>query len=164
MAATGATAIGPSGSTPAPLKQSIAEVAEASRAKWGSGPLQNISLELLGIAPWNRGRLGVSPYHVFDVVVSVREDGLSRQRYREVCVIRVPDSELEAFRNFNREVLAACPDLPPFSSKMRYACLTKHLGQPCLTCDFVSINLCEFRCCLCTVSYTHLTLPTKRIV
>ena len=73
--------------------------------------MQNVDLELLGIAPWNRGRLGVSPFHVADVAASVRADGLSRVRYREVVAIRVPEAEIEDFRSFNKDVLAACPDL-----------------------------------------------------
>lgn len=135
--ATAAAAAAPSASSVCGVsgnlnKAQIAAVADACRSKWGAGPLQNISLDLLGIAPWNRGRLGVSVYHVFDVVASVKEDGLSRQRYRDVCVIRVPDCELDNFLKFNKDVLAACPDLPPFSPKMRYACLTKHLGRSLL--------------------------------
>jgi len=112
-----------------PPGQSIAEVAEAARVKWGSGSLQNISLDMLGIAPWNRGRLGVSYYHVQDIVSSISEDGLSRQRYRDVTVTRVPPSELDAFKTFNKDVLAACPDLPPFSEQMQFACMTKRLGH-----------------------------------
>ena len=110
-------------------KQQIAEVAENARTKFSSGPLQNISLKLLGMAPWNRGRLGVSKFHVIDIKNSIDEDGLSRQRYRDVVVIRVPDDQLRVFLKFNEEVLAACPELPPFENTMRYACLTKTLGS-----------------------------------
>ena len=109
----------------APDKQQIAEVAEGARLKYATGPSMNIALSDLGIAPWNRGKLGVSPFHVSDVVFSVTSDGLSRVRYREVCVVRVPADKLEEFRAFNRALLAACPSLPPCSEKMRYACLTK---------------------------------------
>ena len=108
-------------------KQQIAAVAERARTQFSSGPLQNIDLDSLGMAPWNRGRLGVSKFHVLDIRDSIDEDGLSRQRYRDVVVIRVPDGELANFLAFNKEVLAACPELPPFSDKMRYACLTKRL-------------------------------------
>ena len=115
--------------------------------KWGSGPLQNISLDMLGIAPWNRGRLGVSYYHVQDIVSSISEDGLSRQRYRDVTVTRVPPSELDAFKTFNKDVLAACPDLPPFSEQMQFACMTKRLGHAShnfRVCLFVSISRTAF--------------------
>ena len=104
-------------------------MAEAARLKWGSGPLQNISLDMLGIAPWNRGRLGVSFYHVQDIISSISEDGLSRQRYRDVTVVRVPPSEMDAFKRFNTDILAACPDLPPISEQMQFACMTKQLGR-----------------------------------
>ena len=114
---------------PAPsAKKQIAAVADAARTKFSSGPLQNIPLRKLGMAPWNRGRLGVSKFHVLDIRDSIDEDGLSRQRYRDVVVIRVPDDQLADFLAFNQEVLAACPELPPFSDEMRFACLTKHLG------------------------------------
>jgi len=145
MAASAAAASAAADATVAAPKESIADVAERARRKFMTGPLQNISLQLLGMAPWNRGRLGVSIFHVFDIKVSIDEDSLSRQRYRDVCVIRVPDSELEFFHTFNREGLAACPDLAPFSDKMRYACLTKHLGPFRLFCPFQ----CFFCCVLC---------------
>ena len=103
----------------------LATLADAARAKWSSGTLQVVQLELLGIAPWNRGRLGVSTHHVADVVGSIRDDGLSRNRYRDVVAIRAPDKELAAFRAFNKELLEGDGGLPPFSDQMRYACLTK---------------------------------------
>ncbi len=106
----------------------IAEIADAARSKWWSGMLQTIHIDYLGVAPWNRGRLGVSSYHVQDVVVSIRDDGFSRQRYRDVTVVRVPDEQLGPFRAFNKELLEADPSLPPFSDQMRYACMTKRLG------------------------------------
>jgi hypothetical protein len=109
--------------------ESIAEVAEAARLQWGGGVLQNISLDMLGVAPWNRGRLGVSYYHVQDILSSISVDGCSRQRYRDVQVVRVPPSELDAFKQFNKDILAACPELPPFSEQMKFACLTKRLGR-----------------------------------
>ena len=120
----------------------IAEVADAARSKWGAGPLQNIDLDLLGVAPWNRGRLGVSPFHVDDVLLSIRVDGLSRNRYREVVAIRVPDAELESFRSFNKDVLATSSDLPAYSNKMIYACLTKHLCCLCRTDRFLLQRVC----------------------
>ena len=95
MAASAAAASAAADATVAAPKESIADVAERARTKFMTGPLQNISLQLLGMAPWNRARLGVSIFHVFDIKVSIDEDGLSRQRYRDVCVIRVPDSELD---------------------------------------------------------------------
>ena len=117
------------GATPAvgqpPDKKQIAEVAEAARMKYSTGPSMNIDVGALGCAPWNRGKLGLSPFHVSDVVHSITSDGLSRVRYREVCVIKVPADKLEEFRAFNRALSAACPSLPPFSDQMRYACLTK---------------------------------------
>ena len=123
----------------APDKQ-IAEVAENARIRLGTGPQRNIDLSLLGIAPWNRGKLGVSPFHVSDVQHSISSDGLSRIRYREICVIRVPASELSTFHQLNRQLLAACPDLPPFSEKMIYACLTKCLCYDCI-CILIRVSV-----------------------
>ena len=142
---------------PAPsAKQQIAAVADAARTKFSSGPLQNIPLRKLGMAPWNRGRLGVSKFHVLDIRDSIDEDGLSRQRYRDVVVIRVPDAQLREFLDFNQEVLAACPELPPFSDEMRFACLTKHLGPS----QFDAYEFCACpelppfsMCCFLCVSY-----------
>ena len=110
---------------------SIAALAETARSQWSKGNVQQLQIELLGISPRNRGRLGVSTHHVLDVVGSIKDDGLSRQRYRDVCVVRVPDTELATFRAFNKELLEADSGLPPFSDKMRYACLTKRLGPMC---------------------------------
>lgn len=107
----------------------LAALAEAARAKWSSGTLQVVPIELLGVAPWNRGRLGVSTHHVSDVVASIRDDGLSRNRYRDVCAVRVPDKDLGTFRAFNKELLEADGGLPPFSDQMRYACLTKRFNS-----------------------------------
>ena len=139
MAAAGAAMPAAAPAAAAPKRQ-IAQVAEVARTKFSTGPLQNISLDYLGMAPWNRGRLGVSKFHVIDIKNSVDEDGLSRQRYRDVCVIRVPDAQLQTFLKFNQEVLAACPELPPFSDKMRYACLTKRLGPVSLFCRVSILN------------------------
>ena len=110
-------------------KESLAALADTARAKWSSGNLQVVPIELLGVAPWNRGRLGVSTHHVTDVAGSIRDDGLSRNRYRDVVAIRVPDAELATFRAFNKELLEADGGLPPFSEQMRYACLTKRLSS-----------------------------------
>ena len=120
----------------------IAEVADTARTRWNTGLKVNLDLGKMGIAPWNRGKLGVSSFHVADVVHSITQDGLSRTRYHEVVVIRVPESALEEFKQFNREILAACPQLPPFSERMEYACLTKHLGFTSPLCHWLSLIMC----------------------
>ena len=121
----------------------IAEVADNARTRWTTGLKVNLDLGKMGIAPWNRGKLGVSSFHVADVVHSITQDGLSRNRYHEVQVIRVPESALEEFKQFNRDILAACPQLPPFSERMEYACLTKHLGFTFPLCDWLSLFICD---------------------
>ena len=101
-------------------------IAERARAKWSTGGLQFIHLNMLGTIPWNRGRLGVSSFHVHEVVESIRSDGLSRHRYRDATVVRVPAQHLEEFRKFNRDMCDGDDQLPPFSAEMKYALLTKN--------------------------------------
>lgn len=50
-----------------------------------------VPINQIGICPLNRGRLGVSAFHVHDIVRSVLSDGLSRARYRECTIVEVPD-------------------------------------------------------------------------
>ena len=46
-----------------------AAVAEAARKKWGSSGVRRIPIDLIGAYPENRGKLGVSPWHVHEVYV-----------------------------------------------------------------------------------------------
>ena len=91
--------------------------------------MQTIPLDLLGTVPWNRGRLGVSSHHAHQVAASIMADGLSRQRYRDATVVRVPDEALLEFRRFNKEMCESDAQLPPFSATMKFAALTKRLGR-----------------------------------
>ncbi len=93
--------------------------------QWSAGGIQLIDIDLLGSHPCNRGRLGVSSFHVHRIVDSILTDGFSRHRYRDATVVRVPDQHLEAFRQFNRDLSAMDDRLPPFSPNMKYALLTK---------------------------------------
>ena len=91
--------------------------------------MRYIKLEEIGTYPENRGRLGVSAFHVHEVASSIACDGISTNRYRDCTVVRVPRAELDTFRSFNREMAALSPLLPPFSDKMTYAALTKCRGR-----------------------------------
>ena len=57
---------------------------------------------------------------------SLNTDGLSRRRYRDATVVKVPPGELEAFHKFNKHMCESDALLPSFSSDMRYALLTKN--------------------------------------
>ena len=100
--------------------------AEAARAKFGTGAVQILDLDLLGTHPENRGQLGVSSFHAHRVAHSILTDGLSRQRYRDCTVVKVPDHGMAAFRKFNEDLSLNDEKLPPFSPTMKYALLTKN--------------------------------------
>jgi len=100
--------------------------AERARARWSSGGIQWIRVDLLGAAPFNRSGLGVSGFHTHEVVQSIKADGLSRRRYRDATVVRVPALHLAEFRSFNERMCQGDPLLPPFCAEMKYALLTKH--------------------------------------
>ena len=82
-------------------------------------------MELLGTAPCNRSGLGVSGFHVHEVVASLKTDGLSRRRYRDATVVKVPAAQLDAFREFNKRMCENDDLLPAFAPDMRYVLLTK---------------------------------------
>ena len=109
-------------SAPAPT----ATVAERARARFSGGGVQIINPELLGTVPCNRSGLGLSGFHVHEVVASIKEDGLSRRRYRDAAVVRVPEAHLDSFRAFNQRMCEGDDLLPPFAAGMRYAVLTKN--------------------------------------
>ena len=46
-------------------------------------------------------------------------------RYKQVDVVRVPQSAVEAFRQYNKEKCDSDALMPKFSSVMRFGCLTK---------------------------------------
>ena len=104
----------------------IASYAESARARYASGGVQFIRHELLGTVPINRSGLGVSGYHVHEVVASIQADGLSRRRYRDAAVVRVPAQRMDEFRAFNKRMCEGDDLLPGFSPEMRYAVLTKN--------------------------------------
>ena len=103
-----------------------ASVAEAARARYTLGGVRFIPTHLLGTVPINRSGLGVSGFHVHEVVSSIAADGLSRRRYRDATVVKVPDTQLDTFRQFNRRMCESDDLLPPFSPAMAYALLTKN--------------------------------------
>ena len=116
----------PAVATKAPTGEATASVAERARSKWSNAHVQFIPLNLLGTSPYNRGRLGVSSFHVHEVVTSIKNDGLSKHRYRDATVVRVPDESLSMFRQLNQKMCAADDKLPPFSPDMKYALLSKN--------------------------------------
>jgi hypothetical protein len=113
-------------SAPALVSAPTASVAEQARARFSHGGIRYIKVEELGTVPCNRSGLGVSDFHVHEVVASIKADGLSRRRYRDATVVRVPDVHMEAFLAFNKTMCESDDLLPAFSPSMRYACLTKN--------------------------------------
>ena len=101
-------------------------VAEAARSRYTSGGVQFIKADLLGTIPINRSGLGCSGYHVHEIVTSIQADGLSRRRYRDASVVRVPDKHLDSFRQFNKAMCDGDDLLPAFAPGMKYAVLTKN--------------------------------------
>ena len=101
-------------------------MAERARSRHSSSGIQFIQVDLLGTVPCNRSGLGVSGFHVHEVVASIRDQGLSRRRYRDCTVVRVPASKLEEFRKFNEEMCQGDDLLPAFSPNMKYALLTNN--------------------------------------
>ena len=124
--AAGATAASAGPSAGPKAAAPTASLAETARAKYSTGGVRFIKAELLGTVPCNRSGLGVSGYHVHEVVASIRADGLSRRRYRDASVVKVPEAHLEAFREFNRTMCEGDELLPAFAPGMRYALLTKN--------------------------------------
>ena len=144
MASAPASPVAPASPAPAPAASAsapaaapttlasapTATVAERARTKYSTGGIRFIKHELLGTHPLNRSGLGVSGFHVHEVVASIRTDGLSRRRYRDASVVKVPKKHLAAFLDFNKAMCQGDDLLPPFSSEMRYALLTKnHFGH-----------------------------------
>ena len=52
-------------------------------------------------------------------------NGTKRQRYREVSLVRVPEGDLNEWREANRERCEADALMPRFAPGMRYGCVTK---------------------------------------
>ncbi|CAK0853934.1 unnamed protein product [Prorocentrum cordatum] len=124
LASPGAMADKELDSRPVPVP--IASIAEAARARHSTGGIQFILPKYLGTVPCNRSGLGVSGYHVHEIVQSIKTDGLSRRRYRDATVVKVPTASLDEFREYNRRMCDGDDLLPPFDSSMRYALLTKN--------------------------------------
>ena len=104
---------------------SPASVSEQARARHSHGGIRRSRVEFLGTAPCNRSGLGVSGFHVHEVVASIKTDGLSRRRYRDATVVKVPAAQLDAFREFNKRMCENDDLLPAFAPDMRYALLTQ---------------------------------------
>ena len=101
--------------------------AEAARTKWAGGEgILRMPLHCLGAHPLNRGGLGVSGSHAHRLAWGIKEDGVSRRRYREATVVKVPAEALASFRAFNEELCNGDELLPAFSKTMTHALLTKH--------------------------------------
>ena len=124
--ATVAVAAGSPTAAVAPASAPTATHSERARARYTTGGVTFIHVDLLGTAPCNRSGLGVSGFHVHEVVASIQADGLSRRRYRDATVVKVPEKELDSFREFNRRMCEGDDLLPPFSPSMKYALLTKN--------------------------------------
>ena len=120
--------------------------------------MQTITVDLIGTVPCNRGRLGVSSHHVHEVARSILVDGFSRQRYRDAIVVRVPDDALAEFRRFNRDMCDGDPQLPPFSPMMKYAALTKRLGQA-----YVARKTCALGSSDCRIPYVQYVRPYSTV-
>ena len=87
--------------------------------------LDRKGLDLLGFCSSNRGRLGINGYHVHKVAWSCKTHSVKLVRYKQVDIVRVPQSELEAFREYNKEKCDSDALMPKFASVMRFGCLTK---------------------------------------
>ena len=81
-----------------PAAAPTASKAELARTKHANGGIQFIRAELLGAAPFNRIGLGVSGFHIHEVVQSSKTDGLSRRRYRDAAVVKVPAGEVSKIK------------------------------------------------------------------
>ena len=87
--------------------------------------LDRKGLDLLGFCSSNRGRLGINGYHVHKVAWSCKTHTVKLVRYKQVDIVRVPQSELDAFRQYNKVKCDSDALMPKFSSVMRFGCLTK---------------------------------------
>ena len=86
--------------------------------------LERHSLAELGFHPNNRGQLGISSTHVHEVAWSCF-GGIKLYRYKQVDVVRVPESALKEFRDANEKKCTADALMPKFSPTMKLAIATK---------------------------------------
>ena len=77
-----------------------------------------------GFMGTNRGGLGISPRHVHEVAAECLS-GVKPWRYKFVSVVRVPESELKAWRELNRAKCEGDNLMPKFSEGMTLACISK---------------------------------------
>ena len=82
-------------------------------------------LDELGFLPCNRGNLGISGHHVHEVAWSCIL-GIRANRYKQVEVVRVPESCLDDWRRSNAERCESDALMPSFSPNMRFALLSKN--------------------------------------
>ena len=109
---------------------STTSVAERARAKYSNDGIQVILAKFLGTAPMNRSGLGLSGFHVHEVVNDIMKNGFSTRRYREVTAVRVPPQGMAEFISFNKRLCEGDDLLPGFSPDIKFACLTKnHLAH-----------------------------------
>ena len=80
--------------------------------------------EKCGFMGTNRGGLGISPRHVHEVAAECLS-GVKPWRYKFVSVVRVPESELKAWRELNRAKCEGDKLMPKFSEEMTLACISK---------------------------------------
>ena len=90
--------------------------------------LERQGLDLLGFHPANRGQLGISSVHAHEVAWSYAA-GAKLYRYKQVDIVRVPESALATFRGINEAKCASDPLMPKFSVNMEFAILTKHISH-----------------------------------
>ena len=81
-------------------------------------------LDELGLLQCNRGNLGISGHHMHEVAWSCIL-GVRANRYKQVEVVRVPESCLDDWRRSNKERCESDALMPNFSANMRFALLSK---------------------------------------
>ena len=78
----------------------------------------------LGFIGMNRGGHGISPRHVHEVAAECF-NGVKLWRYKIVSAVKVPEKELKAWRNLNREKCEGDKLMPKFAEDMTLACISK---------------------------------------
>ena len=86
--------------------------------------LDRKSLDDLGFLANNRGNLGISPHHVHEVAWSCLK-GVKTVRYKQVDVVKVPQTHLEKWRDANKSRCESDSLMPKYSNSMRFALLSK---------------------------------------
>ena len=87
--------------------------------------LRRVLLRQIGFSPFNRGGLGISPFHVHEVCHDCLSNGVKITRYHHVYLVEIPRDRLEEIREVNRQRCAEELLMPAFSPEMIYVCATK---------------------------------------